>query len=230
MRFRWSFLPALAAIVSIVVTIVLGNWQSGRAQSKAQLQQRIEQAMGEEPIVLDPALKSADSIAYHRIQTQGRLLTTHTIFLDNRVRKGVAGYEVITPLALTGEKAVAINRGWMAAPLDRSILPNVDTPLDVVKVIGVALPPSTRFVELSRDTIAGRVWQNLDLDRYARHTGLELVPAVIQLHSDVSDGLGRQWPRPDLGVDRHRAYALQWYAMSAAIFLLYLFLNVRRTA
>lgn len=141
----------------------------------------------------------------------------------------MAGFEVITPLALTDKKAVAINRGWMAAPPDRSILPNTDTPLDVVKVIGVVLPPSTLFLELSRDTIAGRVWQNLDLDQYARHTGLELVPVVIQLDNDLSDGLSRQWPRPDFGAGKHRAYALQWYSMSVAIFLLYLLLNVRRT-
>ena len=50
----------LAAIVSIGITILLGNWQSGRAQSKAQLQQRIDQAMDEEPILLDAAAKSAD--------------------------------------------------------------------------------------------------------------------------------------------------------------------------
>jgi surfeit locus 1 family protein len=55
-----------------------------------------------------------------------------------------------------------------------------------------------------------------------------LQPVIVQQHNDLGDGLVRNWPRPDARIDVHRAYALQWFAMSAAIVILYLVLYVRR--
>ncbi len=57
---------------------------------------------------------------------------------------------------------------------------------------------------------------------------VDLQPVLVQQHNDLGDGLVRDWSRPDTGVDVHRAYALQWFAMSAAIIIIYFLLNVRR--
>jgi surfeit locus 1 family protein len=228
MRFQFKLVPTFFAVVGVVATILLGNWQTGRAQHKADLQLQIDQANRQPPIRLDPHLVNADSVSHLHVEAQGRFADQFTIFLDNRVRGGVAGYEVITPLILTGNKAVVIDRGWVATSPDRSHLPAVKTPTELVVVTGVALPPVTRFLELSRDTVSGQVWQNFDLPRYVQHTRLDLLPVVIQLQSELPDGLDRHWSRPDLGIDQHRAYALQWYSMSVAIVLLYFFLHVRR--
>jgi len=58
----------------------------------------------------------------------------------------------------------------------------------------------------------------------------ELQPIVLQQTSDTHDGLVRQWKRPDQGVNTHRAYALQWYAMGVLVVILYFALNLRRGA
>jgi cytochrome oxidase assembly protein ShyY1 len=42
--------------------------------------------------------------------------------------------------------------------------------------------------------------------------------------------LVRDWALPTLGIERHRAYALQWFSMAAVILILYVVLNVRRKA
>ena len=72
------------------------------------------------------------------------------------------------------------------------------------------------------------MWQNLHFERYRQTYHVELQPVLIQQHNDLGDGLVRAWSRPDTGVDMHRAYALQWFAMSAAIAIIYFLLNVRR--
>jgi surfeit locus 1 family protein len=76
--------------------------------------------------------------------------------------------------------------------------------------------------------VTGRVWQNLHLERYERQYKIALQPVVVQQRNDLEDGLVRDWKPLDTGVDKHRAYALQWFVMSAVIIILYVGLNVRR--
>ncbi|MFN0313630.1 MAG: SURF1 family protein [Burkholderiales bacterium] len=215
-------------MAGIVATVLLGNWQTGRAHHKAQLQARMDGASRESPMMISAGIPPAEVLPYRSITATGRFLAAHTIYLDNRLRNGVAGYEVITPMALSPGKALLVNRGWVAAPADRAQLPTVPTPQDLTQVVGLALPTNTKFLELSSQTVAGSLWQNLDFQKYAARTGLVLLPVIVQMHNDIPDGLKRQWPRVDMRTDTHRAYALQWYTMSAAIFLLYVFLNVRK--
>jgi cytochrome oxidase assembly protein ShyY1 len=76
--------------------------------------------------------------------------------------------------------------------------------------------------------VSGGVRQNLGIGEYATETGLALQPVVIQQHNDNRDGLARDWPKPDFGVDKHRAYALQWYSLAALGAVLGLFFSFRR--
>jgi len=66
------------------------------------------------------------------------------------------------------------------------------------------------------------------LARIQERTGLKLQPLVLEQTSDTPDGLARVWDRPDSGVNTHRAYALQWYAMGVLVVILYFTLNLRR--
>ena len=90
--------------------------------------------------------------------------------------------------------------------------------------------PTARFVELSKDAAVqeGKVWQNLTLERFHQWSGLQLQPVVMQQTSDTKDGLERAWEPPNLGADKHRSYALQWYSMAALILVLYVVLNFRK--
>ena len=70
--------------------------------------------------------------------------------------------------------------------------------------------------------------QNLDIGAFAAETGLRLQPLVIEQHSDTGDGLAREWPRPDFGIERHESYALQWYSFAALAIALLVVLSTRR--
>ena len=85
-----------------------------------------------------------------------------------------------------------------------------------------------KTLELSRDVVSGRVWENLDLDRYRQATKLILQPVMILQKDDVQDGLVRQWPRPDSGSAKNLGYAVQWFAMALAVLITYLVLSGKR--
>src|SRR5436189_215784 len=76
----------------------------------------------------------------------------------------------------------------------------------------------------------GPVRQNVDIDGFAAEAGLALIPVVLEQHNDGADGLAREWPRPDLGIEKHESYALQWYLFAALAIVLFAVLSFRRGA
>ena len=72
--------------------------------------------------------------------------------------------------------------------------------------------------------------QSLDIAAFAAETGLALEPRVIEQHSAADDGLLREWPRPDAGVEMHESYAMQWYSLAGLALALALVFSFRRDA
>lgn len=227
-RFEPRLFGTLAAATGFALTFALGQWQTGRAEHKQDLQQRLDSLSSEPAVEVGSALADPEDVLLRRVQVRGVFDDRYTVFLDNRIYRHQPGYHVATPLRIAGsERYVLVNRGWVAANPDRS-LPRVPAPPGEQRVEGIALPYSDRFIELSTKIAEGQVWQNLGLERYRQATRLELQPFVIQQQSVATDGLVRDWPRPDLKRDTHLAYAFQWYAMSLAILIYYLVTHVKR--
>ena len=228
-QFRVSFWPTAAAIFFIVVTVMLGNWQLSRAQEKEERQAQLNQ-LSQQPVISIPTSPiRLEDYQFRKVEVHGTYVPTHTIYLDNKINRGRAGYQIITPIKL-GESSmhVLINRGWVAAGRTRSELPDIPTPTSKVTVSGIAESPTMRTLELSTETVSGQVWENLHLDRYRKATGLTLQPLVVLQENDVKDGLLREWTRPDSGASRNLGYAFQWFSMALAIIILYLVLSVKR--
>jgi surfeit locus 1 family protein len=231
LRFRPPLWATLLAAAGLAVTLAAGNWQLNRASQKLALQAELGRRAAEPPVTLTSAPADADALLHRRVRATGRFLTEHTIYLDNRVHGGRAGYHVLTPLIIAGgERAVLVNRGWVASEGRRDRLPAVPAPAGEVTLEGVAASASQRVVELAEVTVQGPVWQNLHFDRYQATLPLPLQPFVLQQASDSGDGLTRDWPRPDARVHVHQGYAGQWFLFAALIAVLYVVLNVRRAA
>jgi cytochrome oxidase assembly protein ShyY1 len=72
--------------------------------------------------------------------------------------------------------------------------------------------------------------QNLDIPSLAAASGLPLQNFIIEQTNDTADGLLRDWPTPASGIDTHRGYAFQWYALAAAAFLFFIVTGFRRAS
>src|SRR5437867_2535017 len=94
-------------------------------------------------------------------------------------------------------------------------------------VEGLALERLPHALQLKED-LQGRVRQNVDLGAFAADTGLALQPIVIEQRSDSGDGLLREWPRADAGIERHESYALHWYSLVALAVIFAAVLSFRR--
>jgi surfeit locus 1 family protein len=230
-RLRASLWPTVGAIGGIALTLALGNWQLGRGQQKTALADRVAAASHDAPIGLSGAEVNADDVVWHRVEVRGRFEPKYAVLVDNRIYHGAAGYHVVMPLKIEGtDRYVLVNRGWIAATGTRTSVPPIVTPDKTLDITGLATVPGRRFLELSAQTTEGNVWQNLTIERYRARFPIPVQPIVIEQQNDVDDHLVREWSPPDLGVDKHYAYAFQWFVMAAAILVIYLTLNVRKNA
>jgi len=227
------WLVALAALIAAGVTLRLGFWQLSRAEQKQALQISIDRQSALPPVqeaaLAEAAPDATADLLYRRVQLQGRWLAGHTVFLDNRQSSGKPGFYVLTPLQLKPSgRTVVIQRGWVQRNFsDRSALPPVDTPDGDVSVQGRIAPAPGKLYEFD-GAQEGKIRQNLDLPRFAAELGVPLAAFTVMQSGPLGDGLVRDWPAIDSGVDKHLGYAFQWFALCALIACLYLWFQVVR--
>ena len=205
LRFRLPWWAVALAAAGCAAGVALGNWQSDRAEEKR-----------------------AAAAAVQRVALRGEFFERFTVFLDNKVYRGQPGFQVVQAFRTTDSRHILVNRGWIAAGARREQLPEIRTPAGVVALAGIRLERLPRAYEPSAARPAGRIWQNVTVEAFAAWSGLALEPWVLEQHSALDDGLARDWPRPDLGIEKHLGYALQWYSLAALSVILLLVLGFRR--
>lgn len=225
------WLLTVITLMAVGVTLSLGRWQLSRATEKAGQQASVEER-GQQTELDGSALADAmpvDLLMHRRINARGRWLAEKTIFLDNRQMNGKIGFLVVTPLQLDGSRlAVMVQRGWVPRNfIDRAQIPKIDTPGGAVQVTGLLVPAPSKLYELGGPQ-AGPIRQNLDLAQFSGEIGVPLVPVSIRQTGASSDGLLRDWPQPNVGLDKNLGYAFQWFGLSALMVILYVWFQIVR--
>jgi cytochrome oxidase assembly protein ShyY1 len=228
-RFRPRPVTTLAAIGFVALTVALGNWQRHRAAEKDELAARLAAASRQPPVELPARDEDALALRFRAVHASGRYEASRQILIDNKLRAGRPGFDVVAPLRLAGSgRYVLVERGWIAQGASRRELPVVPPPAGTVTVAGrVNLPPQ-HYLELDGGKPApGPLWENLDVRRIAAATGLDLLPIVIEQSDPVAppDALVRDWPAADSGSAQNLSYMLQWYSFGALALVLWLALN-----
>ena len=231
----WLF--TLVALLALGVTVSLGRWQLSRAAEKEAQQAAVEAQNALPPLDM-AAFLALDAPLDHvqrTVQLRGLWLPSQSIYLDNRQMHDVAGFYVVTPLALEGrQQTVLVQRGWVQRNfLDRASLPAVATPPGLVTVTGRIAPPPGRLLDLGHGAApqpgapasapgSSVIRQNLDLEAFKAETKLPLRTDVTLLEvGPMSEGLQRDWPAPSLGIEKHYGYAFQWFGLAALVAILY---------
>ncbi len=226
---NFLLLPLLLGCAGVVLTVSLAHWQARRALEKELLQQQMAQAQQAQPLAFDGRVASDVALEWRRVSLRGQFLHERTVYLDNRVRNGVVGFYVLTPFQLEdGVTRIMINRGWIARDVHQvGATPQHDNRTGSVDIEGVLRKDIGQTLQLSfsRATPSGPIRPAFSLAAYQAETGMQLSPWIVyqleraQASGPPQDTLLRDWQGPVLGVEKHRAYRFQWYAMACAIAL-----------
>ena len=237
-------------VVVMSIGIGAGLWQMSRAAGKIDKAEKLASQIALPPLNLNTksqwTLAEADS---RRLVVEGAFLADQAIWLDNRPQPGApaskagsgqSGFYVLMPFQVAGfdNTVIWVQRGW--APRnreDRLALPPINTPGGTLQIEGIGIAQPDRVFELGDGGVGGsgpvRIQQNLDLTKETERHRWQQIPFVLKQMSDSEkDGLMRNWTAAASGVERHYAYAFQWFALALSAFLFWLIhglLRIRQT-
>lgn len=240
LAFRFRVIPFVVTVALVVLGVMLGNWQTRRAEEKLAIAAKLLERGKAEPVVfgrdggVDGHVRvdgvHPTSIEYRRVRVTGEWVSQWPLFLDNRPLNGRAGFILAMPFKIAGsDKHVLVLRGWLPRDAnDYARLPDYQTPNGTVTIEGVATLSAGHVMQLggAGELKPGMRVQNLDVDSVAKASGLALAPFLVQ-QSGQGEGLVREWPAPGTGVDKHRGYAFQWYALAAMAALFFVITGFR---
>lgn len=234
MRFPFHFrpIPFIAMLAIALLGIALGNWQQGRAAQKLAVQEKLAALAAEAPVALGATITPAAALEYRRVSVTGEFVADWPLFLANRPMAGRPGYYLVMPFKIAGSHThVLVMRGWLPREAEYGKLPAYSTPVGTVSIEGIVVASAGHVMDLGAAApLAPRaIVQNIAPQAAARATGLALQPFFVQQTGpdQPDDTLLRVWPSPSSGIDKHRGYAFQWYALAAMAVLFFVITGFR---
>jgi surfeit locus 1 family protein len=180
------------------------------------LHARVARAAAIAPVPMPRGVDDWNAWRFRQVTFEGTYDARHQILIDNRVHDGRVGFDVVTPLDLGDGRIVLVDRGFIAGGRTRRELPSPPVPAGNVTITGrIDIPPQKYFELGDRTAAPGRVWQHLDPARFAKATGVDVMPIVVEAVGGNEDGLVRDWPMPAADSGRNLSYMMQWYAFAA---------------
>lgn len=217
---RWPWM--LVTVLVLTLLLSLSYWQWQRAAEKINTLARIEHWKNQGAInsisLTTMAPRERDGL---QIDFQGHWLSPMAWLIDNKMVNGRVGYDVLIAVkdmsAPANAPALLVNLGWVAAPQQRDILPEVIIPNEL-HIQGIF---RTRFkgVLLGANIENKGVWpmriQQVDSESLAAYLSHPLIDGLI--YQEKSSPFFIHYQPVILPPERHRAYALQWFLLAVAV-------------
>jgi surfeit locus 1 family protein len=223
---QWKFTALV--LLFLPVLLYLGFWQLDRADQKEKLLVFYEQqsALAHTPLA---NLDNENKTKYRNVSIKGQYDIDHYWLLDNQPRQGKPGYEIIMPFIFSDkagkQRTLLVNRGWIKAEADRTRLPLIETTSEQVSINGYLYPLQINIVIKHSQNDLAVEWPKrvLQLDSQAASTALNRViePLMLRIDEDSVGAFITQWPLINTQPAKHKGYAVQWFAMSIALILMY---------
>lgn len=216
----------LAVVSAILGLIKLGIWQLGRAEEKTELQQSVSQSSTDQALAIVDTLAPGDAIKFlpqqnQLLSVQGEFQNQHILFLVFQTHQDQLGYEVLIPMQIPeSSRWVLVSRGWVSPTIAQhpdqlpllqgsqtikgnAFIPAADTRMNNIQ--NPSWPLQIRFQNIS------------ELEALLQKP---LFPFVVRLAEDSPGVLIRHWPYVMPDTVQHISYAIQWFAMAAAVLIL----------
>ena len=222
-------------LLGVAAFAALGFWQLDRAAQKQRLLAAYADAAQAPFADFAVVRDSADALHYPHVHIAGHFDAQRGYLLDEQMREGRLGVHAIAVFAVDGEdRALLVDRGWLAwnhAPGQLPVLP----PLPQVQTAlsGIYAPYPGGGLRLGGNALAKQTgWPKLTLHldpaELAADLGKPLLPGMLRLDADPASAFVRDWTPNVMPPDRHRAYALQWFAFALAALAAFIAIHWRK--
>jgi len=231
-----SFAPrvftTLLTIALMALLISLGFWQLRRADEKKVL---FDSFAAGNDLSRSIDAQTPRVPRYSHIEAAGHYDGSRQILIDNMVAAAGAGYYVITPFALRDGGWLLVNRGWVPLGKSRAERPAISVPSDDRQIRGRADHMPAAGIQMGVPAplappypIVAAFPTHAQLVRLLEGSNWAPAAELLLLDADQPDGYARNWTPPGFPPLRHIGYAVQWFALAAALLVIYIVTNVRR--
>lgn len=228
---RWPWV--VFNLLMLAVLLGLSFWQWQRAAEKTQTLARI--ANWQQQGAVDIArLVTINTTSRDGVQVDfiGRWLAPMVWLVDNKMMNGRIGYDVLIAVedvsASEDSAALLVNLGWVAAPLQRDLLPAVNIPTEV-HVQGIFRTRITGVL-LGTNIENKGVWpmriQQVDLENLSVHINRALISGLT--YQEKNSPFLIHYRPVILPPERHKAYALQWFLLAVAVVVIAVVASARK--
>lgn len=235
-RSRTMVIGWTLAVLAIASFSSLGFWQTRRAAEKqAMLDAAAQVLKARDPVPLAAAANPARRRDYDWSSGAGEFDARGPLWLDNQQRDGRAGVRAYRVFVPSEGAPLLVDLGWLPLPGNRA-MPAVERLSGCVVLRGLLAPPPSTGLALGDGLVReGQGWllTRVDTARISAVLGLPvpLAPRVLRLDPALPLGFDRdlQLLANTLPPDKHRGYALQWFALALAVLVTALILSFRRS-
>jgi surfeit locus 1 family protein len=222
--FRLRLIPSLIAVPAFATLLALGIWQMQRHVEKAEINQF--RAVRASAPAVDPPAASANlsEFEFRRIRVTGRFAHDRELFVYGRSQRGNDGYYIITPLIRDTEPALLVNRGWVPKDRkepDRRAAGQVE---GTVSVTGFLRRDARRGWLMPDNEPQRNHWFWFDLPEMFLAARLDRAePYYVEADASQNPGGFPIGAQTQLSLpDPHLNYAFTWFALAAALAVIYI--------
>ncbi len=222
----------IITIILLALFVTLGTWQLGRGDVKSEIEDAVKnQEQDFEAIGLP--LVNLEKWRYKKVKLAGHYDTKKQFLLDNQIRDGGTGYNVLTPFYVEKYKTwVLVDRGWLPQGTSRDQLPEVEFQDNGANIVGRIYVPYDQAYSLGgiadgEDSGWPRRIQFVDYQQLGSRIGQTLQPFTLRLDAQQANGFRRDWAGTTLTAKKHYGYAFQWYAMAFALVVLWWMYSIK---
>ena len=205
---------------SVIIFCSLGTWQIYRLQWKLDLIKEINNGLSSKPVTYS----NKNIINYQKVKFNGIFDFEKQIYLYSLNSKGTPGYDIITPIKISSNEILLVNRGWIKKELKRNKNINRIESKYFEGIIKKITKPNPFKPE---NDIEKNVWFSLKLDDLQNFTGYKLRNFVLVLQNNQNNLVENKSVSPDLP-NNHLKYAITWYSVALSILLYFLYFRKKQ--
>jgi len=243
---KWTFGPlelwlewrlTLFTLLLCPGLVALGFWQLDRADEKRALAERHLQRETMVALNADElfqrftpgwSAESAAALADRQVVISATFDPNAYMFLDNRLRNGRFGYEVIA-LVQTARGRVPVNMGWLAGDPARRTLPEVELPDGENQLTGRVYAPSKAAYTLDAEAVIEALPSTVQTFEAATLApelsallGEQVLPLLIRVSPGDPRAFDANWVVINQSPQKHTGYAVQWFTMAGVLVMAFL--------
>lgn len=245
--FRPHLLNTLITLILLSVLVNLGFWQLNRAAQKTLIQTEFESRQHQRIDL--KTLNNSSNIAsqdlrFFKVKLRGKFDNQHFILLDNKIVNHQIGYELYVPFRIIDNdfegnknRLILVDRGFIPQGPSRQVLPVIEPILGEKNIEGILNTPPSSGLSLGADENTAKNYgvnteKKSTLQFPLRVSKIDLIQLELLLQQkfytyiliENNNALHIMSMKPE----RHVAYAVQWFMLAGTLFILYLFVSIKK--